>query len=128
MTENIQLSINQLNIDLVEKQNEKKISALPFIFSGLPLFIYPGILFAVAMSGDSAGMGNEYLPILGIIIISFFATALLYPLIYIFCLISFLIVKNEKKKLLFVKIPYFCIIACILLFLLWNVAEPYLLK
>jgi len=130
MTEDPQPSINQLNIDLVEKGKEKKISALHFVLLGLPIWIYPGILFALAMGlGSIQNIENDkYLPLLGIIITSFFVTALLYPLVYIFCLISFLIVKNEKKKLLFVKIPYFCIITCVLLFLLWGVSEPFLLK
>lgn len=100
----------------------KKSFILAFIGSGLPLIAYPFVAMASLMS-LAAEAPSSAETLLLIISSAFLWGSLLYPLIYILSVITFFIVKSEKKKKLCAFIPYAHLGLVFLLFLSWIVVE-----
>jgi hypothetical protein len=96
-------------------------TAILFIVSALPLLIYPAVLMASVMSLAGNVSGEEPLYLV-VIVYGFLVGSLLYPLVYIASLIAYFIVKDVKRKALFVKIPFLYIGFCIVLLILWVFA------
>lgn len=89
-----------------------------FIAAGLPLCIYPLMLSANLMT--FAGLRNQHDPLpLTVVIYMFIAASTLYPAVFLFCLVTFFVTKNEKRKAASVIAAYAYLLFCILLFLLW---------
>ena len=101
-------------------KNQKVSSTVLFSFAAIPLLIYPFVVVANLMTIAGNQNGSELITHL-VVVYTFIALTFLYPVIYVVCLLTFVLTRQTNKKLLLAKIPLGYILLCLCFLGIWSV-------
>lgn len=102
----------------------KSVAVVALFAGGLPLLVYPFIFLAGIMSLAGHRSGTEP-PILVAVSMLALLSSILYPLVYVPCLIMVLArLRAGTKRILFSLAPLVYLVLVAMLFLLWFSLQP----
>ncbi len=87
-----------------------------FIISGIPLLAYPIVLIANIM--QLAGERTDEDALLSLIVYGFILASSTYVITYVASLIAYIV--RKKRSRLVVLLPYFHLLAVVVLFVVWD--------